>query len=205
MLVSSLRSRSREFFRSRNNSKESFQKNDTKYIIIGQQEKDHDNKIANQRNISENQIAHLREIIKNLKAQWLRYVKSGLDWNGMLNPCKTDMQWESKKTEITNRTSGNTSKIISKDIEPAGEFSRVLIQSRTADGRIKTMGGDAWRVYLFGPSSLVARVFDYSNGTYEALFLVMEPGVYKVVVVLDYSLCDGLRDPPRDWFIKGNL
>ncbi|KAJ7374440.1 hypothetical protein OS493_007546 [Desmophyllum pertusum] len=32
----------------------------------------------------------------------------------------------------------------------------------------------------------------------------MEPGVYKLLICLDYSLCDGFKDPPRDWFIKGN-
>ncbi|KAJ7374433.1 hypothetical protein OS493_007539 [Desmophyllum pertusum] len=32
----------------------------------------------------------------------------------------------------------------------------------------------------------------------------MEPGVYKLLIYLDYSLCDGFKDPPLDWFIKGN-
>ncbi|KAJ7369256.1 hypothetical protein OS493_040236 [Desmophyllum pertusum] len=32
----------------------------------------------------------------------------------------------------------------------------------------------------------------------------MEPGVYQLSIYLDYSLCDGFKDPPRDWFIKGN-
>ena len=52
--------------------------------------------------------------------------------------------------------------------------------------------------------SVAATVFDHNNGTYEALFLIGEPGVYQVIIHLDYSLCDGFRDPPRDCFIKGN-
>ena len=30
----------------------------------------------------------------------------------------------------------------------------------------------------------------------------MELGIYQLSVYLDYSLCDGFKDPPRDWFIK---
>lgn len=161
--------------------------------------------IQNQKHSSrENQIEILREITDDFKSQWLKYSKAGLDWKGILNPCKSDMEWKTKGLETINRSSGNTSEIFSVDIRPAGEFSKIFIQSRTADGRLKIIGGDAWRVYVTGPSSLVAKVFDYNNGTYEAMFLVMEPGVYEVTIILDYSLCDGLRDPPRDWFIKGN-
>lgn len=55
-----------------------------------------------------------------------------------------------------------------------------------------------------GPSSVAVTVFDHNNGTYEALFLITEPGAYQVIIYLDYSLCDAFKDPPRDWFIKGN-
>ena len=30
----------------------------------------------------------------------------------------------------------------------------------------------------------------------------MEPGIYQLSVYMDYSLCDGFKDPPCDWFIK---
>ena len=102
-----------------------------------------------------------------------------------------------------NRSNATASTISYWDIRPAGEFSRFFIQSRTSDGGAKTIGGDWWRVYLRGPSFLAATVFDHRNGSYEALFLIMEPGIYKVRIYLDYSLCDGLKDPPRDWFIQG--
>ena len=32
----------------------------------------------------------------------------------------------------------------------------------------------------------------------------MEPENYRVMIFLDFSLCDGLKEPPDDWFIKGN-
>ena len=46
-------------------------------------------------------------------------------------------------------------------------------------------------------------VFDLKNGVYEVMFLVLEPGSYNAQVWLDYTLCDGVREPPHDWFIKG--
>lgn len=58
-------------------------------------------------------------------------------------------------------------------------------------------------MYLKGPSSLTGTVFDLRNGVYEVLFLVMEAGEYKIEARLDYTLCDGIRDPPMNWFKNG--
>lgn len=48
-------------------------------------------------------------------------------------------------------------------------------------------------------------VIDYGNGIYEVLFFVMEVGVYKVSVILDFILCNGFMDFLVDWFIIGEL
>ena len=86
-----------------------------------------------------------------------------------------------------------------------GHFSRFFIQSVTNDGIYKNFGGDAWRVHIRqGPASLAPQVWDYDNGMYEVVFLVMEPGTYSAQITLDFTLCDGLREPPVDWFIKGS-
>ena len=75
-----------------------------------------------------------------------------------------------------------------------------------SDGNLKRTGGDSWRVHIRqGPASLSPVVTDNDDGTYEVMFLVLEPGNYSAQVFLDYTLCDGFRDPPEDWFIKGNL
>ena len=102
------------------------------------------------------------------------------------------------------KTSPEHSEIFDLQIRPAGEYSRFFVQSRTHTAQRKTLGGDSWRVYIEGPSHLAGTVFDHNNGVYEVLFLIMEPGIYQLLIYLDYSLCDGFRDPPRDWFIKGN-
>ena len=142
----------------------------------------------------------------DFRREWLRQRRARVDWQSIIKPCVKNMVWGQGMDGWgrQNRSSAITSDVIFKDIRPAGEFSKIFIQSRTSDNRTKTIGGDSWRVYVRGPSSIAATVFDHNNGTYEALFLIMEPGVYQLMIYLDYSLCDGFRDPPRDWFIKGN-
>ena len=129
-----------------------------------------------------------------------------MDWQAIINPCYDNKDWGKVKAgwEKPNRTNASTSEIIFQDIRPAGEYSKIFIQSKTSDNITKVIGGDSWRVYVRGPANIAATLFDHNNGTYEALFLIMEPGIYQLLVYLDYSLCDGFKDPPRDWFIKGN-
>jgi hypothetical protein len=31
----------------------------------------------------------------------------------------------------------------------------------------------------------------------------MEAGLYQIEINLDYTLCDGFKDPPMDWYEKG--
>ena len=86
-------------------------------------------------------------------------------------------------------------------VAPAGQFTHIWIQSRDKLGKPKRYGGDSWRVMIRSEgATLAADVFDHNNGTYEALALIMEPGWYTLDVRLDYTLCDGLRTPPVEWF-----
>lgn len=91
------------------------------------------------------------------------------------------------------------------DIKPAGYFSKIVIQTVLRNKIKKKIGGDFFRAYISGPSSLTATVIDHNDGTYELLFLVMVPGRYKVQVILDYTQCEGIKDPPQDWFARGKL
>ena len=148
-------------------------------------------------------IAHR---LQDFRRQWLRQRRARVDWQSIIKPCNDNMAWGQVNDGWSklNRSSTVASEVVFWDIRPAGEFSKIFIQSKTSDNRTKMIGGDSWRVYVRGPASVAATVFDHNNGTYEALFLIMEPGAYQVIIHLDYSLCDGVRDPPRDWFIKGN-
>ena len=141
----------------------------------------------------------------DFQSNWFRQRQARVDWRAILRPCVNHTQWAPSRPGWgkENRTNARMSHVSFRDIKPAGEFTRIFIQSRTADGFPKMVGGDFWRVNLRGPSSVDGTLIDHNNGTYEALFLIIEPGFYKLTFHLDYSLCDGLKEPPSDWFIKG--
>ncbi|EDO48635.1 predicted protein [Nematostella vectensis] len=138
---------------------------------------------------------------------WCRIRRQRLDTKWILNVCNSDISWKGhvtgdEKTKLT--TDASKSEISDFQLSPSGEFSRFFISTKTSDGVRKTFGGDSWRIRLLGPAAISPSVFDLGNGSYEVLFLVMEPGVYRVDIFLDYSLCDGYRDPPDNWFVLGN-
>lgn len=68
---------------------------------------------------------------------------------------------------------------------------------------MKFIGGDLWCVLFCGLVMVLFIIFDYGNGIYEFLFLFMDLGVYKLDIILDYSLCDGYCDLLKNWFIVG--
>ena len=138
-------------------------------------------------------------------ANWRRLMKARTDWKTLLSPCAKNMEfasyvpgWEQQK-----RTSAKKSYISSMDIRKAGEFSTIWFRSRTEDSKEKSIGGDFWRVVFTGPASVAATVFDHENGSYEAIALLMEPGEYNVQIMLEYTLCEGMWDPPGHWFRAG--
>ena len=139
--------------------------------------------------------------------QWCRIRQARVDWELMLKPCKGNLAWGVSLPgwETEQRTDPDESFISLWDIRPCGEFSRLSIRTVASNGREKHIGGDSWRVQLKGPASVAGTVFDLMNGTYEVVFLITEPGNYQVEAILDHSLCDGLRDPPPDWFIVGKF
>ena len=126
-----------------------------------------------------------------------------IDWQSVMLPCKDRMIFGSNLIPEYLRTSAARTYMTTWDIKPAGEYSRFIFQSIDTYGNLKTFGGDTWRVFIRGPSSLAPYVYDLNNGKYEAPFLIMEPGHYSVEIYLEGSLCSGYMDPPADWFIKG--
>lgn len=146
-----------------------------------------------------------RNTLEEFQRDWCRMRQARMDWRGILKRCEGNFMWgqSSPGWGLVNRTDAYQSYISLMDMRPTGEFSRFSIQSQTSDGRLKTIGGDSWRVRIRGPSAIAPSVIDHRNGTYEVLFLVLEAGEYSVDVQLDYSLCEGLRNPPRYWFMMG--
>lgn len=88
-------------------------------------------------------------------------------------------------------------------VKPAGEYTRLRIDTFTSFGTLKSFGGDSYRVLFQGPNAVSAAVFDLRNGSYDALVLLLDPGLYNIKVILDYTQCNGLKDPPIEWYFKG--
>jgi len=139
---------------------------------------------------------------------WCRVRQERIDFTSKLETCNFNISWSSNPNDEKRKqlsTDASKSFLFNFKINPAGEFSSFVIQSKTRDGKIKTIGGDFWRVFLRGQSTVVPTIFDLNNGQYEVIFLMADPGVYKIDIVLDYTLCDGYRDPPIDWFKQGKI
>lgn len=146
-----------------------------------------------------------RSIVQDFGKDWCRMRNARIDWKRIREPCEgnTDFETNLPGWDIKNRTNGRYSFVESMDIRPAGEFSRIIIQTRTAFGLPKSVGGDYWRVFISGQTGFAPTVFDRKNGEYEILFLILQPGNYCVSAVLDHSICEGMKDPPDYWFISG--
>ena len=144
-----------------------------------------------------------REEIVDFKITWCQQRIHRYDWKVSLGPCLQSIPWESALWDREYHTDAYQSFVKFMDIKPSGFFSKIVIQSVSIARRNKTCGGDSWRVNIRGPSNMAATVYDKNDGSYQAVFLVMEPGTYRAEIVLDYTACNGYRDPPRDWFRRG--
>ena len=142
--------------------------------------------------------------LSQFKKDWCRERTMRTDWRTYTHWCPSYARhWAYEIWADSFKTHPNLSYISGAEIKPAGHFSTVYIQSVTILNHTKTFGGDAWRVRVNGPNDLTASVYDLENGTYQAMFLPMESGTYSLHIVLDYTLCHGLKNPPPDWFRRG--
>ena len=152
----------------------------------------------------ENERLIYRKNVVDFKLAWCQIRMRRYDWKNMIGHCLRQVPWDATPLDEKLQTRASLSYVKSMDIKPAGFFSKIYIQSVSMENRNKTIGGDSWRVDIRGPSNMAATVHDENNGLYEAVFLIEEPGLYRADIVLDYSLCEGFKDPPLDWFIRGN-
>ena len=150
-----------------------------------------------------NTALKLKDDIVKYKTAWCNVRMARYDWKKILSPCGSHIAWHDRNWKNIQHTDARKSRIKNVQIKPAGFFSKFIIHSVTVHGMSKAFGGDSWRVDIRGPASMAAQIFDRNDGTYEVVFLPMEPGLYKASVVLDYSLCNGMKDPPLDWFRRG--
>ena len=151
----------------------------------------------------ENEKMTYRKNVVNFKLSWCKMRMHRYDWRNVIGRCLQHMKWDAKPLNAKLQTEAHKSYVKEMDIRPAGFFSKIYIQSVSVKNVNKTTGGDSWRVNIRGPSNMAATVYDLTNGLYKAVFLPQEPGKYWAEIILDYTLCEGLKDPPLDWFIRG--
>lgn len=129
------------------------------------------------------------------------------EWKGVLSPCKSNLNWTQRsKRDSPDETSARLS-TIELFLRPVGYPSVVLIRTKNEGGVVKTHGGDFWDVKITGSPEIMIDVSmtDNDDGTYTGYFLLEMSGTYNVTCTLESSLCNGLRDPPDFWFIKGSF
>ena len=141
---------------------------------------------------------------EHFKYHMCRERRHRMDWEDIFKSCKDFMMFGAGIYN-KHRTNTNFSYILDLDVRPAGEYSSFRIQTHDQSNFPKTIGGDSWRVFIKGPASLEALVYDLHNGLYETSFLILEPGEYTVEVALQGSSCSAFVDPPNDWFKKGDF
>lgn len=124
-------------------------------------------------------------------------------WRDILRPCQSAMKWIHKNYNNSLRTSLSKSKI-ELFIKPRGYPSVIKITTKDLAGRVKTYGGDSWLVRIQGKNySSTIHLKDRLNGRYDGVLNIRQVGGFSLAVNLEYSLCDGLRDPPKSWFRQG--
>lgn len=152
----------------------------------------------------ENERLNYRKNVVEFKLAWCQMRMHRYDWKNVIGHCLKHVLWNAAPLDEKLQTRASKSYVKQLDIKPAGFFSKIYIQSVSVMNVNKTIGGDSWRVDVRGPSNMAATVYDKNNGLYEAVFLLEEPGLYRAEIILDYSLCEGFKDPPLDWFVRGN-
>ena len=86
---------------------------------------------------------------------WNLHRETRFDFQKVLEPCRHELKWKSFYSERTPYliTSANLSGV-ELDIKPAGQYSRILIESFSLMNTRKTVGGDSWRVFVKGVRSV---------------------------------------------------
>lgn len=125
------------------------------------------------------------------------------DWKELMKPCESTIRWDQRETDRTKQTSLAFSRI-ELIIKPVGYPSSLTIHTRDTLGREKSYGGDSWLITLDGKDYRYwFHLADRRNGSYDGAFVIKQAGRFSLAVYLEFTLCDGLRDPPPYWYREG--
>ncbi|XP_057302703.1 uncharacterized protein LOC130636872 [Hydractinia symbiolongicarpus] len=129
---------------------------------------------------------------------------SGLEnYKAIQKPCLGNMLWkERKQNKQYPRTDFDNTQVFLTSDDLRGSVTINILTY--ANGERKHVGGDFWWMEIHGNNSMYSYIRDNADGTYEARFQLPEPGRYEIDLTLEFSQCDGLRDPPEWWFRNGD-
>ena len=122
--------------------------------------------------------------------------------NELMKPCRNVMAWDKREMNKELRTNALLTEITFKK-RPPGMESEIRILTVDKLNRSKSIGGDFWLVNVRGPISFYVPIIDNADGSYVGKFDIMTYGEFEIIIVLEHSFCDGARDPPTWWFLKG--
>ena len=124
-------------------------------------------------------------------------------WKQLLTSCEEKMFFQ-KHFNMSNITSAEESEIVL--VRPINKTSLYLkLYSRNKRKEYKTVGGDFWKITVYNKYiSFVVDMIDNNDGSYEAVIKSDRDGEYNIKLVLFFSDCEGLMDPPSNYFKIGN-
>ncbi|XP_066921499.1 uncharacterized protein [Clytia hemisphaerica] len=136
-----------------------------------------------------------------LRRDWCRVKSKQIAWREILGECMKRDYFKKDKRFATNPQLSQVSQVL---IKSAGEHTSLRIDTFNNYGMSKTFGGDSIRVIFHGPETISASVFDLQNGSYDAIALLRTPGFYRVQVLLEYTLCNGIKEPQTEWYVNAH-
>jgi len=128
-----------------------------------------------------------------------------VQWEKIISPCEDKMNWLTKLKSRKNITYAPKTVVTINEVTNT-ETYKLKILTFNKEGVKKTIGGDLWLVKIKSTSiSFSIHLIDNMDGSYEGDFSTPQAGNYIIDIILQYSLCHGILDPPLDWFKLGNF
>ena len=123
-------------------------------------------------------------------------------WKQLLASCDEKMFFQ-KHFNMSNITSTEESE--PELLRSVNKTSLHLkLYSKNKRKEYKTVGGDFWKVTVYNKYvSFVVDMIDNNDGSYEAVIKSDREGEYNIKLVLFFSDCEGLMDPPSNYFKIG--
>jgi len=143
--------------------------------------------------------------IKHFKSEYIQRQLTPLSLEQISSPCMNRIDWVKRLRDRKNLTyAPNT--VVKLEKISKNETYKIELYTYDKIGKNKTFGGDSWLVKIKSDiTSFSIDLSDNLDGSYTSYFSLPQAGTYGVYIILEYSLCEGLLDPPLDFFKTGTF